>query len=183
MDSRGHNEGSHAKPGQSSHHNHPAPTKAELMSSAKLLGEAAKSKLHHDPNKPNKTDKAELAGAAADLLNAASHYGKLEEKGMGKYVGKAEDYLHKYHTSHSQTATATAGSAHHSAAAAQHAHSSGHSGGNNQGNHHSGGYGEYIKMAEGIFKKHDESSTTTQSHSGNKYGEYAKMAGDFLKKH
>nr|GME18046.1 nodulin-related protein 1 [Ipomoea batatas] len=135
MDSRGHNEGSHAKPGQSSHHNHPAPSKAELMSSAKLLGEAAKSKLHHDPNKPNKTDKAELAGAAADLLNAASHYGKLEEKGMG--------------------------------------------------DHHSGGYGEYIKMAEGIFKKHDESSTTTtsQSHSGNKYGEYAKMAGDFLKKH
>ncbi|XP_019165563.1 PREDICTED: nodulin-related protein 1-like [Ipomoea nil] len=180
MDSRGHNEGSHAKPGQSSHHNHPAPTKAELMSSAKLLGEAAKSTLHHDPNKPNKADKAELAGAAADLLNAASHYGKLEEKGMGKYVGKAEDYLHKYHTSHSQTATATAGSTHHSTAAAQHAHSSGHSG----GNHHSGGYGEYIKMAEGIFNKHESSTTTTsQSHSGNKYGEYAKMAGDFLKKH
>lgn len=178
MDSRGHNEGSHAKAGaaagQSSHHNHPTPTKAELMSSAKLLGGAAKAKFHHEPNEANKANKAEMAGAAADLLNAASHYGKLEDKGMGKYVGKAEDYLHKYHTSHSQTA----------AGSAQHLHSSGHSGSNNQGDHHSGGYGEYVKMAEGIFKKH-ESSTTDAGHSqsGNKYGEYAKMAGDFLKKH
>lgn len=209
MDSRTHNQSS----GGSKAGDHPAPSRSELLSSAKLIGEAARATFSHEQSK---TDKAELSAAAADLLNAASNYGKLEEKAYGKYVEKAENYLHKYSTSHSPTA-ATAAPDYHSASPEQ-GHSSGNSG---------GGYGEYIKMAEGVFKKHSAHDSTagpdhhsaaaggahssgnsgggggygeyikmaeglfnkpsatdsTTSHSENKYGEYAKMAGDFLKKH
>ncbi|XP_055801265.1 nodulin-related protein 1-like [Solanum dulcamara] len=145
---------------------HPKPSKSELMSSAKLVANAAKSKLHHDPKQ---FEKSELAGAAADLINAASQYGKLEETGIGKFTGKAESYLHKYETSHHST---TAGAAY----TTGHTQTSGHTG---DGKHESG-YGEYIKMAEGLLKKHSDG--TQSSGSGNK-GEYLKMAGDFLKKH
>lgn len=146
---------------------HPKPSKSELMSSAKLVADAAKAKLHHEPN--SKVDKSELAGAAADLLNAASQYGKLEEKGIGKFVGKAETYLHKYETSHSTTTSTT-----------EHTQSSAHTGGKHEQS--GSGYGEYIKMAEGIFKKHSDGTHSSES-GGGKKGEYLKMAGDFLKKH
>ncbi|MCD9639226.1 hypothetical protein HAX54_023608 [Datura stramonium] len=159
-----------AKTGHSSTHkpnSHPKPSKSELMSSAKLVADAAKAKLHHDPKR---FEKSELAGAAADLLNAASQYGKLEETGIGKFVGKAETYLHKYETSHSTTTTAAAAS-----------QSSGHTGGKHE---ESGSeYGEYIKMAEAIFKKHSDGTQSSESVGGGKKGEYLKMAGDFLKKH
>ncbi|CAN4094777.1 unnamed protein product [Withania somnifera] len=148
--------------GHSSTHkpnSHPKPTKSELMSSAKLIADAANAKIHHDPKK---FEKSELAGAAADLLNAASQSGKLEETGIGKFVVKAETYLHKYETSHSTTTTAST---------TEYTQSSEETG---------SGYGEYIKMAEGIFKKHSEGS---QSSEAGKKGEYLKMAGDFLKKH
>nr|XP_009804653.1 PREDICTED: uncharacterized protein LOC104249841 isoform X2 [Nicotiana sylvestris] len=146
---------------------HPKPSKSELMSSAKLVADAAKAKLHHEPN--SKVDKSELAGAAADLLNAASQYGKLEEKGIGKFVGKAETYLHKYETSHSTTTSTT-----------EHTQSSAHTEGKHEQS--GSGYGEYIKMAEGIFKKHSDGTHSSES-GGGKKGEYLKMAGDFLKKH
>lgn len=151
---------------------HPKPSKSELMSSAKLVADAAKAKLHHDPTQ---FEKSKLAGAAADLLNAASEYGKLEEKGIGKFVGKAENYLHKYETSHHSTTTTTAAGAAYTTA---HSQSSGHTtGGNHEGS--GSGYGEYIKMAEGILKKHSDGSQSSES---GKKGEYLKMAGDFLKK-
>lgn len=158
--------------GHSSTHkpnSHPKPSKSELMSSAKLVADAAKAKLHHDPKQ---FEKSELAGAAADLLNAASQYGKLEETGIGKFVGKAETYLHKYETSHHSTTTATA-------AATAHTQSSGHTSG---GKHEKSGsgYGEYIKMAEGLLKKNSDGSQSSES---GKKGDYLKMAGDFLKKH
>ncbi|KAK1296540.1 hypothetical protein QJS10_CPB15g01345 [Acorus calamus] len=76
----------------------PPPSKDELLSSAKLLAEAARATLSHESQK---VDKARVAGATADLLDAASHYGKLEEKSFGKYVEKADTYLHQYHSSHS----------------------------------------------------------------------------------
>ncbi|KAK4373246.1 hypothetical protein RND71_008630 [Anisodus tanguticus] len=153
------------------------------MSSAKLVADAAKAKLHHDPNK--KVEKAELAGAAADLLNAASQYGKLEEKGIGKFVGKAEIYLHKYESSHSTTTTtttATGTTTSTTTSTTEHTQSSGHTGGKHEQS--GSGYGEYIKMAEGIFKKHNSDGThSSESDGGGKKGEYIKMAGDFLKKH
>lgn len=161
-----------AKTGHSSTHkpnSHPKPSKSELMSSAKIVADAAKAKLHHDPKK---FEKSELAGAAADLLNAASQYGKLEETGIGKFVGKAETYLHKYETSHSTAAAASS---------TEHTQFSGPTGGKHEES--GSGYGEYIKMAEGIFKKHSDGSQSSESGGGDKKGEYLKMAGDFLKKH
>ncbi|KAK1291292.1 hypothetical protein QJS10_CPB17g00685 [Acorus calamus] len=133
---------SHNKP--SSHHTKPPPSKAEILSSAKLVAGAAKATLSHDSQK---VDKARVAGATADLLGAASHYGKLEEKSFGKYVGKAETYLHQYHSSqssHSSTTTTTS-----SGGGGQSAHSS-------SGSSHSGvgGYGDYLKLAQGLLKKH-----------------------------
>uniref|UniRef100_A0A5B7BLR1 Nodulin-related protein 1 n=1 Tax=Davidia involucrata TaxID=16924 RepID=A0A5B7BLR1_DAVIN len=126
---------------------HQQPSTSELLSSAKLMAEAAKATLNHESDK---VDKAKVSGAAADLLGAASHYGKLEEKSFGKYVEKAENYLHQYHSSgHSTTTTTTTTSGHSATAATTHSFS------NSGGDDHSGsGYGDYLKMAEGFLKKH-----------------------------
>ncbi|XP_031269566.1 nodulin-related protein 1-like [Pistacia vera] len=121
------------------------PSPSELLSSAKLVAEAAKSTLNHDSNR--KVDKEKVAHAAGDLLGAASNYGKLEDKGYGKYLGQAENYLHKYGQKDSHSTTANSG---HSAGTT--AHSSSH---HSDGHGKSGSeYGDYLKMAEGIFKKH-----------------------------
>ncbi|CAN4124565.1 unnamed protein product [Withania somnifera] len=67
---------------------------AELFSSAKVLAEAAQSQLNKD-SAP--IDNKKVAEAAADVLDAAQKYGKLDEtQGIGQYVEKAETYLHKY---------------------------------------------------------------------------------------
>lgn len=161
---------------------HRQPSTSELISSAKLLAEAAKSSMNHETDK---VDKARAAAAAEDLLDAASRYGKLEEKSFGKYVEKAETYLHQYHSSHSSTnstgsghsATHTSHSAPHSggddsnsgsgysshsftnstgsghSATTQTAHSAPHSSGDDS-NSGSGGFGDYLKMAEGFLKKY-----------------------------
>ncbi|CAI9775205.1 unnamed protein product [Fraxinus pennsylvanica] len=177
---------------------HPKPSKSDLLNSAKVVADAAKSHLRHEENK---VDNHKVAGAAADLLNAASEYGKLDDnEGLGKYVDKAENYLYKYHTSHSSTTTTTT-YPHHSTTTTtttETTHTSGHPGGDH--GHSKGGYGEYIKMAEDLLKKHSGGSgggtNTSTDHmhssghsegghgnSGSGYGEYMKMAGDFMKKH
>ncbi|KAK2973234.1 hypothetical protein RJ640_013883 [Escallonia rubra] len=71
------------------------PTNSELLSSAKLVTEAAQSTFR---NESDKVDKAKVADAAEDLLQAGSKYGKLDEKGFGKYVDQAEGCLHSYHS-------------------------------------------------------------------------------------
>ncbi|GMH01778.1 hypothetical protein Nepgr_003617 [Nepenthes gracilis] len=141
------------------HQHNQRPSNSELMSSAKLIADAARSAFAHETDK---VDKARVAGAAADLLDAAKSYGNLEEKSFGKYVDKAEDYLHQYHHSHSSTTAAAPHSSHHSAASAAHheasydsgeseAHStSAGSGGGGSG----GGYEDYLKLAQGFLKKH-----------------------------
>ncbi|KAL3631212.1 hypothetical protein CASFOL_024196 [Castilleja foliolosa] len=49
-----------------------------------------------------------VAGSTADILGAASDYGKLDEtKGVGKYVDQAETYLRNYNTSDSPAAPAS----------------------------------------------------------------------------
>ncbi|KAJ8485794.1 hypothetical protein OPV22_018279 [Ensete ventricosum] len=120
-----------------SHKHHPNPS--HLLSSAKVLANAANSALRHETDK---VDKAVAAGAAADLLGAASHYAKLEDGKLGKYVEQAESYLHQYHSPHS---------AHSSSAAAAHS-SSTHSGG--EAHAEGGGLEDYMKMAQGFLKKH-----------------------------
>ncbi|KAJ4968525.1 hypothetical protein NE237_015226 [Protea cynaroides] len=152
------------------------PSNSELLSSAKLVAEAAKSGLIN--HEMDKIDKAKVAGAAADLIGAASHYGNLEEKGLGKYMEKGEQYLHQY--SHSSTTTTHSTSTSHSTPTGTHTTSSTttqtHSsdsdgdgdgggggggsggaaggGGGAGGGGESGGYGDYINMAQSLFKKH-----------------------------
>ena len=135
--------------GKKQHHQ---PSNSELFSSAKLVAEAAKSSFNHESDK---VDKGKVAGAAEDLLSAASRYGKLEEKGYGKYVDKAENYLHGYHTSHSSTTTTTTtDDSGNTTTTATATHTETHSsGGKEHGKSGSGGYGDYFKMAEGFLKK------------------------------
>ena len=74
---------------------------SSLLSSAKVVADAARSTLQNEPAE-KKHDNAEVAGAAADLLDAAQNYGKLDKtSGVGSYVDKAGNYLHEYETSHS----------------------------------------------------------------------------------
>lgn len=130
-------------------HKHHQPSNSELMASAKLLAGAAQSSMG---NESNKIDKARVAGAAADLVEAASHYGKLEEKSYGKYVEKAETYLHQY--GHSTTTTTTTDSSGNTAHKTTTTHTESHSGGGDGHSADSGsGYGDYLKMAQGFLKK------------------------------
>ncbi|KAJ6689940.1 hypothetical protein OIU85_006248 [Salix viminalis] len=87
------------------------PSASELLASAKLVAEAAQASLG---NGRDKIDKVKVAAAAEDLLGAASKYGKVEEKGLGQYIEKAENYLHHYHSGSQPitTTTSTTGSGH-----------------------------------------------------------------------
>ncbi|KAJ4954653.1 hypothetical protein NE237_011436 [Protea cynaroides] len=162
MESRSHNE-------HKTHDHKHRPSNSELLSSAKVIAEAAKAGLHHETDK---IDKGKVAAATADLMGAASYFGKLEEKGVGKYVGKAEQYLHHYNSSHSSTTTTTS-SAHSTTTTTTHSHSTA-----SESHSESGGYGDYIKMAQGFLSSGGES----HSESGG-YGDYIKMAQGFIKKH
>uniref|UniRef100_A0A7N0TRH4 Nodulin-related protein 1 n=1 Tax=Kalanchoe fedtschenkoi TaxID=63787 RepID=A0A7N0TRH4_KALFE len=122
-----------AAPSNQDHHQtqttHKQPSTTELLSSAKVVAGAAKATLAH---KTEEVDKGRVAGAAGDLLGAAKHYGKLEEKGgLGKYVGQAETYLHKYESTHSSGGPAAA----------------------QEKKDEHGGAGDYLKMAQGFLKK------------------------------
>ncbi|PKU72060.1 hypothetical protein MA16_Dca014660 [Dendrobium catenatum] len=119
---------------------HTQPSTSQLLSSAKVVANAAKSALRHESTE---LDKTKLAEAAEDLLSAASHYGKFDDKSYGKYVHKAEGYLHQYHYSHSSSSSSSS----HSSAG-----HSGHVGGGGGGS--DGGFGDYLKLAEGLLKKH-----------------------------
>ncbi|KAI5081276.1 hypothetical protein GOP47_0004459 [Adiantum capillus-veneris] len=97
------------KPSSSASHSH-KPSYGEVMSSAQVVMNAAKTKLH----KPSSTDNSsasedvsmgKLAGAAGTLIGAVSHYGKLEESGYGKYAHKAQEYLHSYEIKHGKPGT------------------------------------------------------------------------------
>jgi len=65
----------------------------DLFSSSKLVADAAASVFQHK-NAYNIDKK--IAGAAADILHAASSYGKLEDRPAGQYIKKAEDYLQNF---------------------------------------------------------------------------------------
>uniref|UniRef100_A0A2P2QLN5 Uncharacterized protein MANES_01G030100 n=1 Tax=Rhizophora mucronata TaxID=61149 RepID=A0A2P2QLN5_RHIMU len=121
------------------------PTSTDLFSSAKLVAEAAQATLSHETDK---VDRGKVAGAAADLLGAASQYGKLEEKGMGGYVDKAKDYLHQYGSSHSTPITTTG--LEDCEADTKQSPPPDASGDNKQSE--GGGYGDYLKIAQGFMK-------------------------------
>ena len=66
----------------------------DLFSSSKLVADAAASVFQH--KNTDNIDKKEVAGTAADILHAASSYGKLEDRPAGQYIKKAEDYLQNF---------------------------------------------------------------------------------------
>ncbi|XP_010495670.1 PREDICTED: nodulin-related protein 1-like [Camelina sativa] len=71
---------------------------AELMASAKVVAEAAQAAAR---NESDKLDKGKVAGASADILDAAEKYGKFDETtSTGQYLDKAEKYLNDYESSH-----------------------------------------------------------------------------------
>ncbi|XP_062162158.1 nodulin-related protein 1 [Alnus glutinosa] len=163
---------SHKKPTTTTTHpqKHHQPSNSELLASAKLVAEAAQASMG---NETNKVDKARVAGAAADLLEAASHYGKLEDKSFGKYIDQAETYLHQYNSSHSSTTTGSSG------------HSASHADGGDGHSAHSGsGYGDSHSSGHSASTtSHADSGDGHSSHSGSGgYGDYLKMAQGFLKK-
>ncbi|KAF8097151.1 hypothetical protein N665_0293s0001 [Sinapis alba] len=147
-----HNKTKPAHAGPTTHSGHRPATNAELMASAKIVAEAAQAAARSETDK---LDKAKVAGATADILDAASRYGKFDEKsGVGQYLEKAESYLHKYESSHS------------------HSSGGGSHGGVGGGGSHGGGAGEPVG------KKGDEKSGSGGSHG---FGDYAKMAQGFMK--
>ncbi|KAM7464467.1 hypothetical protein LguiA_032588 [Lonicera macranthoides] len=119
------------------------PSSSELLTNAKLVAEAAKSTFS---NESDKVDKAKVAEASADLLDAAESYGKLEQTGCGSYLDKAEQYLHNYGSSPAKPAGSGA------EAPAKHPTEEKTSG-EEEKSEGGGGGGGYMKMAEGFFKK------------------------------
>ncbi|CAA0828735.1 nodulin-related protein 1 [Striga hermonthica] len=146
---------------------HKPASNSDLLASARLVADAAQAQFR---NEPEKYDKNKVAGAAADLLQAASDYGKLDEtKGAGKYIDQAESYLRKYGTS-----SPSAAGEHKPAADAETAPAKESA----ESEKPSGGGGDYLKMAEGLLNK--PSTAGEKSESG--YGDLMKMAGGFLNK-
>ncbi|XP_062205862.1 nodulin-related protein 1-like [Phragmites australis] len=66
----------------------------DLFSSGKLVAEAAVSVFQQ--KSADNVDKKEVAGAAEEILHAASTYGKFEDKPVGQYIEKAEGYLKEF---------------------------------------------------------------------------------------
>ncbi|KAF2619632.1 hypothetical protein F2Q68_00040763 [Brassica cretica] len=76
--------------------NRPA-SPSELVTSAKVVAEAAQAAAR---NESDKLDKAKVAGASANILDAAEEYGKFDEKSSaGQYFDKAEKYLKDFESS------------------------------------------------------------------------------------
>lgn len=82
--------------GDNKNTNSDQPSNTDLMSSAKVVAEAAQCAA---TNQTENIDKTKVAGAGADLLDSVKQYGKFDEsEGAGQYIKQAEDYLHKYGT-------------------------------------------------------------------------------------
>lgn len=120
----------------------------DLVANAKVVAEAAKCQFG---NEPTKYDKSKAAGAAAELIDAAEKYAKLDEtQGVGKYAEQAEGYLRSY--SGNKPAAHAAGEDKPAAGAA-------HPTGEDkpapaaEKSESEGGYGDLMKAAGGFFKK------------------------------
>ncbi|MFX9846269.1 hypothetical protein ABTP16_10385, partial [Acinetobacter baumannii] len=155
----------------SDHHQQPhhKASNSELLKSAKLVADAAQSHLRHEPSN---YDKAKVAGAAANLLDAAGEYGKLDDKGLGKYLDQAEDYLRKYGSSSQQQHAGVGAGAH-----------GGKTSPEKKKSEHGGGASDYVKMAQGFLHKEGSGGEGGGGGGGGgSKGDFMKMAGDFLKK-
>lgn len=190
--------GSSDHPEEKGSSDHPEPSQAELLSSARVVADAAKNAFQKEPSQ---VDNTKVAGAAADLLDAAERYGKLDtSSGIGSYVEKAENYLHQYESSHSTTPAKTpeepekkttappvdakpeGGEPATTAPATKETEPPAEKRPVTEEAKPEGGIGDYAKMAEGFLNKGSESKTGESGDSGSGYGDMMKMAGDFLKK-
>ncbi|KAF3332558.1 hypothetical protein FCM35_KLT02135 [Carex littledalei] len=181
-----------SKNSKQKHESKPSP--ANLFSSTQVVADAAKSTLR---NETGKVDKGKAAGAAANILHAASHYGKLEEKSFGKYIEKAEGYLHHYESSHSTSIagpttkpTGHSSDEHNSSKPhySQHESSAPHGSDKKKKRKEEekseGGVGDYIKLAQGLLGKQGGThSGGGNSDAGSGVGGYVKLAQGFMKKH
>lgn len=139
----------------------------DLFSSAKVVAEAAQAQFS---NQPDKYDKDKAASAAADLLDAASDYGKLDQtQGVGKYVDQAENYLRKYGTPQSAAAPPPASGEEKPAPTATETTAPEIPSG--------GDAGEYVKKAEEFLSKPSEAGAEAGGE-----GEYVKKPEEFLSK-
>ncbi|KAJ3702813.1 hypothetical protein LUZ61_006518 [Rhynchospora tenuis] len=159
----------------------------ELFSSAQILGQTAMSAFH---NESDKVDKAKAAGAAEDLLGAASQYGKLDNTSYGKYVDKAEEYLHQYSEPGAAKDTAKAeektaapapkeGGAEEPEKTTTEPPKDGGSEQIEKKEESGGGLESYVKMAEGFVNKKEGDSAGGES--GGALGGALKMAGGLFK--
>ncbi|KAL8518567.1 hypothetical protein ACS0TY_009795 [Phlomoides rotata] len=129
---------------------HPAKhSSSDLLADAKVVAAAAQAQFSKDPQN---CDKAKAASSAADLLDAAEGYAKLDStKGVGKYAEQAEGYLRQYSggaAGHKKTEVAPppAGKEETSPTPAATETPSG------AGEKSEGGYGDMLKTAGGFFK-------------------------------
>lgn len=134
-------------PGENKTHLTTKHSTSELFGDAKTVAEAAKLAASGGTEK---VDKAKTAGAASDLLEGAEDYGKLSEKGYGKYVDQAQGFLQKYE------GTAKPSDLHDQD---QQPHLDKYDGGAKPSDHQDenksesgGGVGGYLKMAQGFMK-------------------------------
>ncbi|MFY2203381.1 hypothetical protein ACM91E_28730 [Escherichia coli] len=122
-----------------------------------MVADACQSALHHETDK---LEKQKVAGAAADLVGAASEYGHLDqEKGLGKYVEKAEDYLRKYEAGEKKPPEGEGGS---------------------KSTGEAGGYGQYMKMAEGFLGGKSGDGEEKKAEGGGS-ADYMKLAQGLFK--
>ncbi|XP_004505379.1 nodulin-related protein 1-like [Cicer arietinum] len=122
---------------------------SELMASAKIVAEAAQSGLGKE------TDKAKVADAAGDLLEAVGQYAKLDDqKGVGQYVDKASDYLHQYQSTNSPAPSPSPSPAAAAAAPSKPDHPNGNDDApaKSEGGGLGGLGGDFAKVAGGFFK-------------------------------
>ena len=149
---------------------------SDLFASARVVAEAAQAQFG---NEPEKCDKVKAAGAGADLLDAASSYGKLDEtKGVGKYVDQAEGYLRQYSASSTPAAPAPAAAVEEKAAdtAAEIPKKAEEV----LDKPSEGGAADYAKKAEEFLSKPSEGGEKGESEGG--FGGLAKAAGGFFNK-
>ncbi|KAM1085590.1 hypothetical protein FF1_011387 [Malus domestica] len=176
-------EGHHGKPeGHYGKPGHAAPTTSELMSSAKIVAEAAKSSMNKGGGE--KIDRARVSEAASNILSAAAHYGKLDEKeGLGSYVRRAEDMLHKYGSGGGGSG---GGGSHYSSES----HNSG-GGGHYSSESHKHGVGKERRDDDENYpvsgehetkKKHGKKDEEEEEGGSGGFGDYLKVAQGFLKK-
>uniref|UniRef100_A0A0A8XMX5 Uncharacterized protein n=1 Tax=Arundo donax TaxID=35708 RepID=A0A0A8XMX5_ARUDO len=152
----------------------------DLFSSGKLVAEAAVSVVQQKG--VDNVDKKEVAAAAAEVLHAASTYGKLEDKPAGQYIGKAEGYLKEFSSgsaagAEKEKAEAPAGDAPKPAEPEEAPKEPAPAPAKEEGKSEGFGLGDVVKSAESLVEKQGGGEES----AGGAAGGLFKMAQGFMK--